>query len=91
MDADYVEVCRESGVNIRDGRVVVGPREAVPEEELVAAEVRWLTEPPAGPVRIARGPAPEVRSGRTHSPAPAFTGRMVEAVMMNLTEHGPGP
>jgi hypothetical protein len=25
MDADYVEVCRESGVNIRDGRVAVGP------------------------------------------------------------------
>jgi len=30
------------------GRVVVGPREAVPEQELVAADVRWLAEPPAG-------------------------------------------
>jgi tRNA-specific 2-thiouridylase len=31
-------------------RVVVGPRAAVPEAELVAAEVRWLAEPPTGPL-----------------------------------------
>ena len=59
------------------GRVVVGPREAVPEEELVAAEVRWLTEPPAGPLacevqcRAQRKAAPAVVTplpgGRFHA------------------------
>ena len=63
------------------GRVVVGPREAVPEEELVAAEVRWLTEPPAGPLacevqcRAQREAAPAVVTplpgGRFHA---RFTG-----------------
>jgi tRNA-specific 2-thiouridylase len=47
-------------------RVVVGPRTAVPEAELVAAEVRWLGEPPAGPFvcqvqcRAQRSAAPAV-------------------------------
>jgi tRNA-specific 2-thiouridylase len=37
-------------IEAETNRIVVGPREAVPEEQLVAAEVRWLVDPPAGPL-----------------------------------------
>lgn len=62
-------------------RVVVGPRAAVPETELVATEVRWLTEPPAEPLacevqcRAQRAAAPAIvtplAAGRFHA---RFTG-----------------
>jgi len=62
-------------------RVVVGPREAVPEAELVAAEARWLAPPPDGPFacevqcRAQRAAAPAVvtprAGGRFHA---RFTG-----------------
>jgi tRNA-specific 2-thiouridylase len=45
-------------------RVIVGPREAVPETELVATDVTWLGTPPSAPFaclvqcRAQRGPAP---------------------------------
>jgi tRNA-uridine 2-sulfurtransferase len=47
-------------------RVVVGPREEVPERELVAAEARWLVDPPPEPFaafvqcRAQRAAAPAV-------------------------------
>jgi tRNA-specific 2-thiouridylase len=62
-------------------RVVVGPREAVPETELTAAEVTWLADPPTATLsclvqcRAQRGAAPAVVTplpgGRLHA---RFTG-----------------
>jgi len=62
-------------------RVVVGPRAAVPEDELHAAEVHWLADLPAGPLacevqcRAQRAAAPAVvtplAGGRFHA---RFTG-----------------
>jgi tRNA-specific 2-thiouridylase len=68
-------------IEAETNRVVVGPRAAVPEVELVAAEVRWLVDPPAGPLtcevqcRAQRAAAPAVVTplpgGRFHA---RFTG-----------------
>jgi tRNA-specific 2-thiouridylase len=70
-------------------RVVVGPREAVPERELTAAEVTWLGPPPPQPFaclvqcRAQRGPAPAVV---TPLGADRFTARFTGG-----PEASPGP
>ena len=46
-------------------RVVVGPREEVPESELVAAEARWVGDPPADPFAA----LVQCRAQRTAAPA----------------------
>jgi tRNA-specific 2-thiouridylase len=70
-------------------RVVVGPRTAVPETELVAAEVRWLGEPPAGPF------ACEVQCRAQRSAAPAVVtplpGGRFQARFTGGPEASPGP
>ncbi len=40
-----------TALDARTRRVVVGPRAAVPVEEIIAGEANWLAEPPAGPFR----------------------------------------
>jgi len=72
-----------------DCRVVVGPREAVPEQELRAAEATWLGPPPREPFaclvqcRAQRGPAPAVV---TPLGADRFTARFTGG-----PEASPGP
>ena len=62
-------------------RVVVGPREAVPETELAATDVTWLGNPPTAPFeclvqcRAQRGPAPAlVTPHGPHRFTATFTG-----------------
>jgi len=70
-------------------RIVVGPREEVPETELVASDARWLVPPPAGPF------AAEVqcRAQRTAAPAvvTAQTGGRFQARFTGGPEASPGP
>jgi tRNA-specific 2-thiouridylase len=70
-------------------RVVVGPRTAVPEAELVAAEVRWLGEPPAGPF------ACQVQCRAQRSAAPAVVtllpGGRFQARFTGGADASPGP
>ncbi|NDC63717.1 MAG: tRNA 2-thiouridine(34) synthase MnmA [Planctomycetia bacterium] len=70
-------------------RVVVGPREEVPQRELVAADATWFDGPPAGPVeclvqcRAQRAAAPALV---TPLPGGRFTARFVDD-----PDRSPGP
>ncbi|MFM8734416.1 MAG: tRNA 2-thiouridine(34) synthase MnmA [Pirellulales bacterium] len=70
-------------------RVVVGGRAEVPEHELVAAEARWLGEPPEGPFPC----LVQCRAQRTAAPAmvtPLPGGRFM-ARFTGGPERSPGP
>ena len=70
-------------------RVVVGPREAVPEAVLEASEVSWLAEVPTGPF------ACQVQCRAQRAPAPAIVtplaGRRFRARFTGGQEASPGP
>jgi tRNA-specific 2-thiouridylase len=41
-----------AGIDAPRRRVIVGPRQALPQAEVVAGEVNWLCPPPAAPIRV---------------------------------------
>jgi tRNA-specific 2-thiouridylase len=41
-----------AGIDAARRRVVVGPRAALPRQEVLAGEVNWLRPPPAAPIRV---------------------------------------
>lgn len=76
-------------IEAEDRRIVVGPRQEVPEQELVAAEVRWLGPRPTGPFAA----LVQCRAQRTAAPAvvtPLAAGRF-QARFTGGPEASPGP
>lgn len=65
-------------------RVVVGPRGALPQVEVLAGEVNWLIEPPGGPLRC------QVKLRAREAPQPATAEWDAEAGALRVALDAPG-